>query len=125
MTQPSASKNQTNVTGFFEGERLELSWRYAYRPEFIPLLLDYLGARAGMNILDVGYGSGFLSRLLARHLDNVSIVGIDPDGHLLDAAQDLLEREALPTEIQLGQSDAYRLPFPGETFDLVTSQTLL
>ena len=125
MTQPSDSKDQTNITGFFDEESLELSWRYAYRPEFIPLLLDYLGARAGMNILDVGCGSGFLSRLLARPLDNVTVVGIDPDGQLLDAAQDLLGREALPTEIQLGQGDAYRLPFPDETFDLVTSQTLL
>jgi ubiquinone/menaquinone biosynthesis C-methylase UbiE len=125
MTQPSDSKNQTDVTGFFDEESLELSWRYAYRSEFIPLLLDYLGARDGMNILDVGCGTSFLSRLLARHLDNVNIVGIDPDGELLDAAQGLLGREALSTEIQLGQGDAYRLPFPDETFDLVTSQTLL
>ncbi len=26
----------TPVTGFFEGDRLELNWRYVYRPEFIP-----------------------------------------------------------------------------------------
>ena len=125
MTQPSDSENQPNVTGFFDEERLELSWRYAYRPEFISLLLDYLGARAGANVLDVGCGSGFLSRLLARHLDNVTVTGIDPDGQLLYAAQSLLERETLPTKIQLGQGDAYRLPFPDGTFDLVTSQTLL
>jgi ubiquinone/menaquinone biosynthesis C-methylase UbiE len=113
------------VTGFFEGERLELTWRYAYRPEFVPLLMDYLGARPGMRILDVGCGTGFLARLLAQTLNAVQVVGLDADEKMLDLAHQMLEGERLTGQVELRQGDAYQLPFPDETFDLVTSQTLL
>ncbi len=113
------------VTGYFEGERLELSWRYLYRPEFIPLLIDYLGARPGMRILDVGCGTGFLARLLARTLDDVRVIGLDADTKLLNLARQMVEREGLTSQVELQQGNAYQTPYPAETFDLVTSQTLL
>ena len=115
----------TTVSGFFEGERLELTWRYAYRPEFVPLLLEYLGARPGTRILDVGCGSGFLSRLLARNLDNVQIVGLDADEKMLDLARQMLEREDLVSQVELRKGDAYQIPYPDDAFDLVTSQSML
>jgi len=115
------------VTDFFEGERLELSWRYAYHPEYIPLLLSYLGAQPGTRILDVGCGSGFLTRLLAQNLTDVRITGLDADKKMLTSAQQMLEREELASTslIKLRQANTYHLPFPDETFDLVTSHTLL
>jgi ubiquinone/menaquinone biosynthesis C-methylase UbiE len=119
MTMP------TPVSGFFEGERLELTWRYAYRSEFIPLLLDYLGAQPGTRILDVGCGSGFLARLLARNLDNVQVVGLDADEKMLGLARQMLEREDLVTKVELRDGDAFRIPFPDDAFDLVTSQSML
>jgi ubiquinone/menaquinone biosynthesis C-methylase UbiE len=115
----------TPVTGFFEGDRLELNWRYVYRPEFIPLLMDYLGARPGMRILDVGCGSGFLSRLLARTLEDVHVVGLEADEKLLDLAHQMVEREGLTGQVELHQGDAYHLPFSDDSFDLVTSHTVL
>lgn len=115
----------TPVTGYFEGERLELSWRYAYRPEFIPLLMDYLGARPGIRILDTGCGTGFLARLLARTLDQVQVVGLESDAKLLGLAGQMLEEEGLSTQVALRQGNAYQIPYPDETFDLATSQTLL
>lgn len=120
----------TPVSGFFEGERLELAWRYAYRPEFVPLLLEYLGARPGTRILDVGCGSGFLSRLLARSLEGVQVVGLDADEKMLDLARQMLarekrERKGLAAQVDLRPGDAYQIPFPDDTFDLVTSQTVL
>ena len=120
-----STRRSAPVTGFFEGERLELTWRYAYRSEFVPLLMDYLGARPGMRILDVGCGTGFLARLLAQTLDDVQVVGLDADEKMLDLARQMLAREGLAGRVELRQGDAYQLPFPDETFDLVTSQTLL
>ena len=120
-----SARRSAPVTGFFEGERLELTWRYAYRPEFVPLLMGYLGARPGMRILDVGCGTGFLARLLARTLDDVQVVGLEADEKMLDHAHQLLAREGLTERVGLRRGDAYRLPFPDGTFDLVTSQTLL
>lgn len=113
------------VTGFFEGERLELTWRYAYRPEFIPLLMDYLGARPGMSILDTGCGTGFLARLLARTLAGVQVVGLEVDEKMLALAHQMLEREGLTTQVELREGDAYQIPYPDETFDLATSHSLL
>lgn len=120
-----SNRSPTPVPGFFEGEHLELIWRYAYQPEFVPRLMEYLGARPGMRILEVGCGTGFLARLLARTLEDVQMVGLDADAKMLDLAHRMLEREGLAGQVGLHQGDAYQLPFPDETFDLVTSQTLL
>lgn len=113
------------VSDYFEGDRLELTWRYAYRPEFIPLLLDYLGAQSGMSILDAGCGSGFLSRLLARTVADVQVIGLDADAKMLSLARQLLAREGLSQQVELHHGNVYQLPFADDTFDLTTSQTLL
>ena len=120
-----STSSPTPIDGYFKGEHLELTWRYAYRPEFVPLLLDYLGAENGMSILDVGCGSGFLSRLLAKSLSEVRVIGLEADEEMLSLAEQLLEIDGVENQISLQKGDAYDLPFPDETFDLVTSQTFL
>jgi len=112
-------------TKYFEGELLELIWRYAYKPEFVPLLMKYLGARPGISILEAGCGTGFLSRLLARSLDDVKVVGIEMDEVQLGLGRKMLERDGLSDRVQLREGNAYELPYPDMTFDLATSQTLL
>ena len=119
------SQTETARSGYFRGEQLELGLRYAYRPEFIPLLLEYLGARPHTRILQVGCGSGFLARLLARSLTDVRVVGLDTDPTMLDIADQLLDRERLTGNVTLAQGDAFRLPFPDAAFDMVTSHRVL
>ena len=113
------------VTGYFDGEKMERGWRYAYRPEFVPLLMEYLGVRPGLRILEVGCGTGFLARLIACSVDDVRVIGVDPDEKMLELGRQFLEREELTDRIELRQGDAYDLPFSDGTFDLATSQTLL
>ena len=125
MVNKMSKSTHAPVSGYFEGERLELAWRYAYRPEFIPLLMNYLGANNGMSILDVGCGSGFLSRLLAKTLSDVQIIGLDADEKMLSLAEQMLARDGVSVQVTLQKGDAYHLPFADETFDLVTSHTLL
>lgn len=115
----------TARTGYFQGDRMELGLRYAYRPEFVPLLMTYLGARPGKSIFEVGCGTGFLSRLLARTLPDVHVLGLDSDASLLEIARQMQEREGLKEDISWAQGDAFRLPFPDNCFDLVTSHRLL
>ena len=117
--------NQSARAGYFKGDRQELALRYVYRPEFVPLLLDYLGAEPGMRILEVGSGSGFLSRLLARSLPEARLVALDTDGEMLRLARQLQEGEGLSKRIRLGYGDTFRLPFADNSFDLVTSHRLL
>lgn len=115
----------TARAGYFQGDRMELGLRYAYRPEFVPLLMAYLGARPGTSVLEVGCGSGFLARLLARTLPDVRVHGLDSDASLLDVAGQMQARDGRKGQISWGQADAFRLPFRDDHFDLVTSHRLL
>lgn len=104
---------------------MEAGLRFAYRPEYAPLLLNYLGARAGASILEVGCGTGFLARLLARSLAEVRVVGLDSDVELLGIAGRMLEKDGVAEQVTLGQGNVFQLPFANDCFDLVTSHRLL
>ncbi|SIR57817.1 class I SAM-dependent methyltransferase [Natronorubrum thiooxidans] len=66
-------------------------------------------------ILDVGCGTGELSRVLEAD-SSADVIGCDADPDLLAAA-----REHVPAVA----GDALRLPFPDDSFDLVVCQALL
>lgn len=112
-------------SGFFKGDRLELGLRYAYRPEVVPTFLSFLGVEEARNILEVGCGSGFIARLLAQNLAEVSITGLDTDLELLTLALEMQKRDGLVGQISLSQGDGFQLPFPDNCFDLVTSHRML
>ncbi|MFA9502528.1 class I SAM-dependent methyltransferase [Natrinema sp. H-ect1] len=66
-------------------------------------------------ILDVGCGTGELSRVLAAESSG-EVIGCDADPDLLSAAD---------AHIPVVAGDAFQLPFPDDTFDLVVCQALL
>jgi len=112
------------AVGHWKGEEMELVGRYAYRPEFRPLLFDYLGARRGQRALDVGSGSAYLARLLARELDS-RVTSLDADDAMLAVARRLVSEEGLEERVSIVAGDAYELPFADDSFDLVTSHLLM
>jgi len=75
--------------------------------------LDPLELGSCERILDVGCGEGALTRVLREESD-AEVVGCDRDA-------DLLAELEGPTV----RGDAYHLPFPDDTFDLVVCQALL
>ncbi|WP_181685504.1 class I SAM-dependent methyltransferase [Halorhabdus salina] len=75
--------------------------------------LSALDLPARDRVLDVGCGTGELTRVLRDEADG-DVVGCDAD-------PELLTHVAPPTVA----GDAYRLPFPDDTFDLVVCQALL
>ncbi|MDF9744383.1 class I SAM-dependent methyltransferase [Natrinema salsiterrestre] len=75
-----------------------------------PLALD-----SRDRILDVGCGTGELSRVLAAESPG-EVIGCDADIDLLEAAGE---------HVPVVASDAFQLPFPDDTFDLVICQALL
>ena len=125
MSDDTSAPGIHSNAGYWDSEVLELAKRFYYRPEFHPLLLEYLGTNGAARILDVGCGTGYLARLLASSVAGASVVGVDGDEKMLTLAEQILEQEGLSDRIELVRSDAYRLPFADGSFDLTTSHTLL
>ncbi|MCG0278571.1 MAG: class I SAM-dependent methyltransferase [Thermanaeromonas sp.] len=84
-------------------------------------IYQYLQPEPGLEILDVGCGTGNLSLELARM--GVRVTGIDISQPMLDKARFKAEREGLTVKFVL--ADARKLPFGDETFDAVVSVTAL
>jgi SAM-dependent methyltransferase len=55
------------------------------RPRYPAALFDYLGAFAGVRVLDVGCGTGIVSRSLVAR--GCSVLGIEPDGRMAAVAR--------------------------------------
>jgi SAM-dependent methyltransferase len=88
--------------------------------ERLPLYLK-VGIKDAQLILDVGCGSGFVTRDIA-FLTKGIIIAIDGSDHLLRVAQQILADH--PNTI-ICKGDAQQLPFANNTFDLVTCNLLL
>lgn len=77
--------------------------------------LEPLRLASRSSVLDVGCGTGELAAALGNETD-ARIVGADRDPDLL---------AYLPPDVQGVRADAYRLPFPDDSFDIVVCQALL
>ena len=76
--------------------------------------LDRAGLRPGMQVLDVGTGTGLLAREIAHLLGSSGrVVGLDPSLKMMAAGR----REA---NLRFVQGLGERLPFPDTHFDFVT-----
>lgn len=72
-------------------------------------------------VLDVGCGTGVLTRRLVRHPNVGSAVGVDIAPSLLARARELYA----DTDVAFEEGDATALPFPDETFDVVVLDSTL
>lgn len=81
------------------------------------------GIAKGMSVLEVGCGTGVVSRELAHLVgDDGHVVGLDVSPALLRHARERTAADA-PIEYRLG--DAYHLDFPDRAFDASCTVTLL
>ncbi|MDQ0894833.1 class I SAM-dependent methyltransferase [Agromyces ramosus] len=80
-------------------------------------LVAHAGIRAGMQVLDVGCGSGEFLALLTGL--GVEAAGVDPAPGMVAVA-----RRALPNA-DVREGDFSALPWPGATFDVVTAVNAL
>ncbi|MCA6079215.1 class I SAM-dependent methyltransferase [Fulvivirga sedimenti] len=85
----------------------------AFRPDVHPLILEDL-LEAGIQYecgLDIGCGTGRSTTALARYCKSVK--GIDP-------SRQMLERAVPSQKTSFEWFDGHKLPFPADTFDIVT-----
>ena len=106
--------------------RLELRARspdeVTVRDEYIGLL----GVKPGERFLDVGCGSGVVTRALAQRVLPVGqVVGTDACGPLLKIARNLADETGMGSFIEFEEADCRNLPFPDKSFDGVIAVTTL
>jgi ubiquinone/menaquinone biosynthesis C-methylase UbiE len=85
------------------------------------LVLELLGDVGNRGLLDIGCGDGKLAVELARRGANVTAV--DASAPMLAAARTRASEEGM--EIRFSRATADHLPFPDESFDVVTAVTVL
>jgi ubiquinone/menaquinone biosynthesis C-methylase UbiE len=86
--------------------------------------LGLLDITPGERVLDVGCGSGAVTREIARRLGKGGVaVGLDPSPALLAVARELAQQAGIADRIEFREGDALRLPFPDQSFDVVVCVT--
>jgi SAM-dependent methyltransferase len=94
--------------------------------ELVATVLDEAGLGAGGMALEVGCGSGALSReLLARSDPSAQVVATDLNPYLLAEARALAEIGGIAARIRFEEADGAQLRFSDNQFDMVFSSTVL
>jgi len=104
------------------GDILELR---AADPQQQAMLRSYLSDvrfPPGAQVLEVGCGTGAVTRALSRWPDVADVVGLDPSPVLLDEAR---QHDAGRANTTFSEGDGRRLAFPDGRFDVVVMHTLL
>ena len=88
--------------------------------------LDLLGLRPGDRVLDVGCGSGVVTRAIARRVaPGGRVTGADPSAAFLDIARRYAQESGLGEFIEWREADCRALPFADASFDAVIVATVL
>lgn len=86
--------------------------------------LEVAAIRSGERVMDVGCGTGVLTRLAAKAAGPLgSAVGIDPGADMIRVARETARRGGDATEFQIAAVE--RLPFADAQFDVVLSSLML
>jgi ubiquinone/menaquinone biosynthesis C-methylase UbiE len=89
-------------------------------------IVDLIAPEPGESVLDVGCGTGSLSRLLAQWTGGANpITAVDVSPYLLREAAALAAEDGLDGAIAFAPGSAEALPFPDASFDAVFAVTVL
>jgi SAM-dependent methyltransferase len=86
-----------------------------------PLFVRFAGVEDGQRILDVGCGTGSLTRALLSNSKAIRVEGVDPTAAYVAFAQQAVEDAR--AEFQVSAAEA--LPFPDSTFDAALALLVL
>ena len=94
--------------------------------DFLELVAKRLLLGEARDALDVGCGIGHWGMLLASVMDaRVRFTGMDREPAWVEKATARARERGLGERFTYREGDAQRLPFPDDSFDLVTCQTVL
>jgi SAM-dependent methyltransferase len=104
---------------------LEERSRTGYLP-VVQRLVEEMAPQPGETILEVGCGSGVLTRWIARRTAGRNrLVGLDVNPYILREARGIARHEQLDEVLSFQDGNAETLPFPDQRFDCTLSCTML
>ena len=107
-------------------EYFESRSRYKDQKKVNYALKDLLNPKNGERFLDVGCGTGILTRLIASNLfPNGSITGIDISTHFVEIARNSVQDLKYGSIIKFDIGDAEHLPYSDQYFDTAFATRLL
>ncbi len=122
----SKESNKKPETAKKMAEYIEKRSKYPDQVQINLRFRDILNPKPGEHLLDVGCGSGVLSRLIAPFLEpGGSITGIDNSPGIISFALEQASKDNLVNLIQFKVGDAEDLPCQDNNFDSVFATRLL
>ncbi len=116
---PLDALEYARLTGF-DGKWRETWWNQ----DFLALLAERGGFGGTRRLLDVGCGAGHWGRTLRQILPDARISGVDIESAFIERCRVLATAAGLEgCDYQVAPAE--NLPYPDETFDLVTCQTVM
>lgn len=95
---------------------------FSAREEYLTLF----GLSPGEHVLDVGCGSGVVTRAIAQRVaPDGKVIGVDASRALLAVAQEHADASGLGDRIEWRVADCRKLPFADGAFDAVIAATVL
>jgi len=104
-------------TGAEEYERVMGRWSRRIAPS----LIAFAGVETGERVLEVGCGTGSLTRALLGHDEHLHVTGVDPSAQYIEHGR----RAIASPRLSLQQADAQDLPFDDHEFDRCLSLLVL
>ncbi len=99
---------------------------YWYSPDFIALMAKRWELNQVKSMLDVGCGIGHWGQLIAPFLSpDMHMIGIDPEELWIVKATERAKQKGLASRATYQLGTAESIPFPDDSFDMVTCQTVL
>jgi ubiquinone/menaquinone biosynthesis C-methylase UbiE len=116
------NEQYTSWAATYDRDKVEMFAQAGYSyEEFMVRLLKLCGLRVGMNILDVGTGTGITAISVAKALSgNCRILGIEPIDAMIDKAKSNIKNEQLEDVILIKKASAENVPSEDHVYDLVT-----
>lgn len=90
-----------------------------YGPALADAMLDLVGVRSGMRLLDVGCGTGALAGQAAARVGATNVAAADPSEPFVETCR----RRVPEADVQIAPAES--LPFEDDAFDAVLAQLVL
>lgn len=114
------SSQQESHSAAYLGEHRKFWWN----PDFMELMAKRWELHTIHSVLDVGCGVGHWGQELAHFLPkDAKITGVDQEEEWIQQARERTKGQGKRFHYQ--QNSAEKIPFPDQSFDLVTCQTVL